>query len=175
MLGAAMGYFRREPGRYSVHLVRASDGNLSEAVLLSTPGGVDFSPVLSGMKKKTYHAHLYLRAGGVRQEVKLTREPFTLKWDPEMPGAVLASAPNLKPGLYELVLQERKGSEFKPTLVTAWVVVASPERYQQFSALFQQAVNSTTAWSKEIGEDTVRSYLRAYLESFSSPPAAATK
>ena len=172
LLAAALPRFGRAPARYSVHMIRAEDGNLREAVLSGERGAVDLAPAFAEMRKGTYYARLRPKSGdGFGGPVE--HEPYALKWDPS------AAAPlrvgRIEPGLYELSLLERRGSEFRPTLVTAWVFVASPAEHARAAAEFAEASGTASAWAEQAGRGTVRSILRAALEQLSAPPRPAAK
>jgi hypothetical protein len=172
LLISALPSFGRSPGRYSVHMVRAGDGNLREAVLRSEGGALDLAPAFAEMRKGTYYARLRPRSGDGFGE-PLVREPYALRWDPAARTPLTVSP--VAPGLYELGLLERRGSEFRPTLVNAWVLVAAPAEHARASAEFADAVNTTSAWAEEIGRGAVRSVLRAALEQLSASPRPAAK
>lgn len=173
LLLSALPRFGRAPGRYSVHMVRAGDGNLREAVLRAERGAVDLSPAFAEMKKGTYYARLRPKSGDGFAAAPTRPDPFTLKWDPAAPAPLAVS--QIEPGLYELNLLERRGSAFRPTLVTAWVLVTAPAEHARASAEFAEAFGTASVWAEQAGKGTVRSILRAALEQLSAPPRPAAK
>lgn len=160
---AGLRWFRRDTGRYSVHQVRSLKGSLREAVLEARDGRVDFAPALAEMAKGTYQLCL---------DADLTPDPLlergecprqlSVVWD--KPLASPASHAPINPGLYQLIVLERRSSRLKRTMNTAWVLVGGPSPYARAAASFGDARRLADSWGEEIDEGTARGFLRAYLE-----------
>lgn len=171
IMEAAMGLFRRNPGKYSVHMVRSDRGKLWEAVVQTKNGQVDLAPVFNGMNKGTYHVRFERRSPDGKPADAGSGEPVTVNWDPAVPSPILIS--KLQPGLYEMVLLERRDAEYKPTPESAWFLVSDHEQYAQTASSFREAIRLTATWREETDEATVRSFLRAFLDHLALQPARA--
>lgn len=169
----AMNLFRRDPGKYSVHMVRSFNGKPQEAVLQTQHGQVDLAPAFREMGRGTYHVYLQRKLHSGNPADGEPGEPLTIKWDPANASAMPIA--NLETGIYELVLLKRRGEEYEPTLINAWVLVSNPAKYAQTASSFREATQLTAAWRGEVDETAVRSFLRAYLEHLAMQPAKEAK
>lgn len=171
----AMEVIRRDPVSTSVNAGRSSDGVLGEAVVQIKDGQVDLAPVFSGMNNGTYDVRLERRMpdgkaadGGLAKTMKVV-------WDSRT--ATTIPAANLQPGLYEVVLLESRGTEYKPTLTTAWFLAGNRNQYAQAVTPFCEATRLTATWRDDVSEGTARGFLRAFLIHLASQlqPAQAAK
>lgn len=160
---AGLRWFRRDAGRYSVHQVRSLTGSLREAVLEARGGRVDFAPALAEMAKGTYQLCL---------DADMTPDPLlergecqrqlSVVWDKT--SASNASPAPINPGLYQLIVLERRHSGVRRTMNSAWVLVVGPSQYARAAASFGDARQLAGSWGEEFDEGTARGFLRAYLE-----------
>jgi hypothetical protein len=155
------------------HAGKSSDGKLKEAVLEVAGGQVDLAPVFREMSKGTYYVHLERKMAGPVKTENLRANPIEVKWESGV--ATMGPSAAVKPGVYEIVVLERSGAEYKPTLTTAWFLVSSAEQYAQTAAQFREVNNSIAPW-RDVPEETARVFLRALLihlegEQKTAPPS----
>lgn len=160
---AGLRWFRRDTARYSVHQVRSLAGSLREAVLEARDGRADFAPAFAEMPKGTYHLCLdaELTPDPLLERGECPR-PLSVVWDKT--SALPASPGPVEPGLYQLIVLERRSSGLKRTMNSAWVLVGGPSHYARSAASFGEARRLADSWGGEMDEGTARGFLRAYLE-----------
>lgn len=157
----AMKVIRRDPVSTSVNAGRSSDGLLREAVVQIRDGQVDLAPVFSEMNNGTYYARVERRIPNGKTPDGGSAEPVKVRWDSGT--ATTTTAANFQPGLYEVVLLERRGAEYKPTLTTAWFLAGNLDQYAQAVGPFSEATRLTATWKDDVSEGTARGFLRAFL------------
>jgi len=167
-----MGVFRRNPAGPSVSAGRSADGALREAVVQIKDGQVDLAPVFSEMNEGTYYVRVERKTPDGKTADGGSTKPIEVKWNSAT--ATTTPAAKLQPGLYELVLLEKRGAEFRPTITTAWFLAGNLEQYAQTVAPFCEATRLTATWQGDVSEGTARSFLRAFLIHLASPPPAPT-
>jgi len=168
----ALGVIRRNLVSPSVHSGRSADGALREAVVQIKDGQVDLAPVFTEMNDGTYYVRVERRTpdgktadGGSAKQIKVRWNSVT---------AATTPAAKFQPGLYELVLLEKRGAEYKPTITTAWFLAGNLDQYAQTVAPFCEATRLTATWRGDVSEGTARSFLRAFLIHLASSPPAPT-
>jgi len=168
-----MAVIGQDPVSSSVNAGRSADGALREAVVQIKDGQVDLAPVFTEMNNGTYYVRVERRMPNGKTADGGAAKPIKVSWD--FGTATATPAANLQPGLYEAVLLEKRGAEYKPTLTTAWFLAGSLEQYAQTVAPFCEATRLTATWRDDVNEGTVRGFLRAFLIHLASQPAQAVK
>lgn len=162
ILGDALfGWFRRNPANGASNAGRSADGALREAVLQIKDGQVDLTPVFTEMNNGAYDVRLKRRMPDGKMADVGSGNPINVQWHSGI--ATATPAANLQSGLYEVVLLEKRGAEYKPTLTTAWFLAGNLEQYARTIAPFYEAMRLTTTWKDNVSEGTVRDFLRAFL------------
>jgi len=143
------------PDRSTMAYVRGGAGRLSDGVVLLTGTQLELAPAFQKMAEGEYWLQL----------VPLTVPakpigPFHIIWNASH--SALVSNPELRPGLYDLVLLEETG-ELEGS--EAWILAAEPPLYGSASADFEGAVKVSGQWSSDTAPSALRAILRAYLES----------
>jgi hypothetical protein len=164
--------FRSDPVAPSVNAGRSPDGVLREAVVQLRDGQVDLAPVFAEMKGGTYYLRLERKAGDDQTANSGSTKPIEVMWNPANSSTL---ALPLQPGLYEMVLMEKRGTGFRPTLATAWFLVGDVEQYANAVGQFCEATRLTATWQGKVSEGTMRDYLRSFLMQLSTQPTKATK
>ena len=141
----------------SVHSGRSPHGVLRESVVTMRGDQVDLAPVFAEMNNGSYDVRLQRRRSKTSEEVSV----LTVRR--ESGKTITSPITNLQPGLYEVVLLEKRSGEFKPTLTTAWFLVTHSNEYDRTMATFVEATKLTASWKKDVSEGTVRDFLRATL------------
>ena len=131
---------------------------LREAVVRLEGGEADISPALSGLDTGPY----YLRLQPMGSPVPVGNVA-ALTWTPGSPAKVPAAG--AAPGLYKLVLTNAVG---EPSGTESWILLAAPPLYARLSGEFEQAVQATAGWAREMDPDAARPILRAYLRSLAA-------
>lgn len=166
-----MKVFRSNPVSPSVNAGRSPDGILREAVVQLRDGQVDLAPVFTEMKAGTYYLRLERKAGDDQTANSESTKPIAVTWSPARSSTL---ALPLQPGLYEMVLMEKRGAGFRPTLATAWFLAGDVEQYANAVGQFCEATRLTATWQGKVSEGTVRDYLRSFLMQLSTQPTKAT-
>jgi hypothetical protein len=153
-----MGWFTRNSDIPDPHIAKSADGLLREAVVQMKDEQVDLGPVFVEMKDGDYRVSIdqamSKRTDGTSpRQLEVKRES----------GSVTTKNANLRPGVYEVVLLEKRGALYQPTLVTAWFLVVSSDRHAKIDAQFSEITKLTATWKDQIDEGTRRSFLRASL------------
>lgn len=155
------GSSRRNPVTGVSNAGRSDDGTLREAVVRIKDGQVDLAPVFTEMNNGTYDMRLKRRMPDGKMADVGSANSIKVKW---ASGTATTTTPaNLQPGLYEIVLLEKRGAEYKPTLTTAWFLAGNLEQYADAVAPFCEATRLTASWKDDVSEGTARGYLRAFL------------
>ena len=155
----------------SVHSGRSDDGVLREAVVPINNGQVDLASVFAEMNDGSYYVHLQRAPKGKPAK---NGSDLMLRW--EAGKATTIPDANLQPGLYEIVLLEKSGGEYKPTLTKALFLATNPDRYDHTMSPFLEATKLAATWKDNVSEGTVTDFLRAilfHLESKSQLPKRA--
>jgi hypothetical protein len=168
------GWVRGNPVTSSPHAGRSEDGVLREAVVQITGGQVDLSPIFTEMNSGTYDVRLERRMPDGKMVAVPSAKAINAKW--ELGKVTTTLGANFQPGLYELILLEKRGAAYESTLTTAWFLAGNLEQYAQTVAPFCEATHLTATWKNEVSDETVRTFLRAALiqlatESRSGRPA----
>jgi hypothetical protein len=150
-----MEWFFGSPAKYSAHRIRG--GEISDGVLLTHDGKIDFTPVLAT------RGEVYLRwrdvtkndAGEWSKEVKVEKSEN---------GFAPLKTSDLKPGLYEVDLLRKSVGEIYEPISTAWILVRDSSDYQKSLASFRRAVELTKNWDGKLKPETTRTFLQAYLD-----------
>lgn len=161
LYNATVRWFWGDPSRYTVPRSRGEEVVLLEAVVPLKEGKVDLSPVFKKAKKGLYNLQYRSVSRGETAAGKWS-EPVAYDWSPGKPASV--SIPDLKPGLYELNLLEKRGEYFDRTDSEAWILVSDPVRYEKDAASFEKARALTAKWSGEVDPNDLRGFLRAHLD-----------
>jgi hypothetical protein len=161
ILDSVMRVFGREPDRYSVHGIREEE--LPDGIVLIKDGKVELGPIFE--KKGSNRYHLRVRPVPPLQGSQMTTwsEPIPFDWKVGKSDSTV-SLPGVGPGLYELALVERSGSEYLPAGRSAWILVSRPGEHSKLVQSFQKGVELTEQWGKEVTPEATRSFLRAYLD-----------
>jgi hypothetical protein len=167
-----MKVFRSNPVSPSVNAGRSPDGVLREAVVQIKDGQVDLAPVFTEMKGGTYYVRLEKKAGDDQTPSSATIKPIEVTWSPAKSSTLVLP---LQPGLYEMVLMEKRGAGFRPTLASAWFLAGDVEQYANAVGQFCEATRLTTTWQGKVNEGTVRDYLRSFLMQLNAQSTNATK
>ena len=131
---------------------------LREAVVRLEGGEADIGPALSGLDAGSY----YLRLQPMGTPVPIgNAAPLT--WTPGAPARIPATG--AAQGLYRLLLVNAVG---EPSGTESWILLAAPPPYARLSGEFEQAVQATAGWAKEMDADAARPILRAYLRSLAA-------
>lgn len=157
----------RHPELYEVVMSRGTDEDeLREAVVVLERGAVELGPVFEAAREGRYH----LRLSPVRPDPTRKKfDPFIFDWRRGASSKVVVAG--LTPGLYRvLLLDEAKANE--PTGADAWILVSDVGQYPKISAKFQQAVGWSRGWHEGDARRAERTFLRAYLDSLTRPPAS---
>jgi hypothetical protein len=143
------------PDRSTMAYVRGGVGRLSDGVVLLTGTQLELAPAFQTMPEGDY----WLRLVPLTVPAKPIG-PFHITWNASHSAVV--SNPELRPGLYDLVLLEETGEEEGSQ---AWILAAEPPIYASASADFEAAVKVSAQWSSDTAAGALRAILRAYLES----------
>lgn len=173
MIEKAMAVIRSNPVSSSVNAGRSADGALREAVVQIKDGGVDLAPVFAEMNDGTYYLRFTRKAPDGKTSDGGSMNPIEVRWV----SATAAATPAMKlqPGLYEVVLLEKRDADYKPTLATAWFLAGKLDQYAHTVAPFGEARRLTGTWGDDVSEGTVRLFLRAFLIHLASQPAQTAK
>lgn len=169
----AMRVMRRDPVSSSVNAGRSANGVLREAVVQLKDGQVDLAPVFTEMIEGTYPVRVERRTSAGQAAEGGSTKPIEVRWDSAT--ATTTPAAKLQPGLYEVVLLEKRGAEYKPTLTTAWFLASGLDQYAQSVGPFCEATRLAATWRDDVNEGTVRTFLRAFLIHLASQPDQLTK
>jgi len=163
----AVRMFRRNPGKYSVHMPKSGAGELKDAVVETRNGSADLAAVFGEMPKGAYTVRLERKANPGQASRKSLGAPTTVQWDPSGPSQVPFSG--LRTGIYEVrLLEKQANNSYLPTPVSAWVLVSRPNRFEQTLSSFREALRLTSAWDTKMDQDSIRGFLRAYLDHLAS-------
>ncbi len=168
-----MNWFRGHPASPSVNAGRSADGALREAVVRIKDGQIDLAPVFTDMNDGTYYVTLERKATEGKTADGGPSKPIEVKWGSA--NATTTPAAKFPPGLYEIVLLEKRGSGYKPTLATAWFLAGGLDQYAQTVGPFCEATRLTATWQKDVSEGTVRDFHRAFLIHLAAQPTQSTK
>lgn len=137
-------------------------GHMEDSVIKLEDDQVDLSPVFNNMEGGLYHLSFRTVVHDTESSSEMSLDKVDLKWEPDH--AFRIKIKHLKPGLYKLRLLEMYGEHYEPTPSEAWVLFVEPEKFEQAFASYQEAVQLTSKWSEDIKPDSVRNFLRSYLE-----------
>ena len=70
---------------------------------------------------------------------------------------------NVAPGLYQLSLLERSGSDYESTGIATDVLVTTAEDHPRKAAAFEEARELTKKWGDDVPPETRDAFLDAYL------------
>ena len=161
IIDAVMGLWGTEAVKYKTFGSRESSRALREAVVSLKDGNIDLQDVFVSKSEGSYLIRFVLPAN----QRRIALGPLDFRWRPGNQALIAVGA--LGPGLYEVELLERNSQE--PDVGTeAWLVIASPEQYQELSSSFREAVKLTESWRGDLRRTTVSSFLRAYLDHLAS-------
>lgn len=156
---AVMLLFEKQPTRYDrPALVRGREVNLQDSVVRLQDGKMDLSPVFRNAEKHAYRLQVWQIGPGTKSDGAPTE--VLLRWNPGT--TTFVSAKGIKSGLHEINVVNEGTKE--PLAGVAWILVSTPEQYNKNVTAFQEAVALTQHWGKEVGRDSVQSFLRAYLD-----------
>jgi len=150
VVGSLMEWFQTSPRRKDLNQSR-NDG-LSEDVVKLTDGNIDLSSVLETQGEQ------YLRWRVVSQ-----KEDSAADWTKPIKLDKTALVSGFQPGLYEIDLMRRNGSNFEP-IAAAWILVATPADYEKTRASFQEVQKLTKKWGDRVKPETTRLFLQASLD-----------
>ena len=160
MLNGILARIAGDPDRYMPTLSRGSAG-LVDAVLPWSEGGVDLAPVFPG-----------LLAGG-DHEIGLTtlqcRGPGACPQQPLMSriggptGERSTTIHGLAPGLYEVVVQEPRGS-IGPERIRARILLLPATQHARAEEIYRAGVRITERWGTDVDAATRQGFLHALLE-----------
>ena len=150
-----------QQGRYVSTLSRGGVNDLSDGVIELTEDKVILKPLFKHVRTGSYRLDFrQVKADGELSEAPPISRVVNLERHRVSPLDALADG--FLPGLYSVSLLEGESGEL--TGVPAWVLIVSSEQYGRASASFQDAVALTARWRKEVPEQTVRFFLRAFLQ-----------
>jgi hypothetical protein len=155
---AVMHLWETSPPRY-VSFISRADGALVEAVVRLEPNQVYLAPALVKLRRGQY----LLRFKSLSSQANSSSQPISFFWDPGHPKPL--PVPGLMGGLYELQLLDLTDKIKMEPGTEAWILLASGTNYQEATRSFEQVKTMTAQWGKDTTDETVRSFLRAYLDS----------
>jgi len=154
--------FQRQPVRYSVPMPKSGAVKLREAVVEVKNGTANIAEVFQEVPKGSYTIKLTRKSQPGIASRGTHSKPITIWWEPLAQPSVSVSG--VKPGIYEVrQLHEQTNKQYLPTPVTAWVLITEPNSFEETTSSFRNAIYMTDAWTG-LGEDSVRAFLRAYLD-----------
>ena len=139
------------PDKYSAH--RSRSGDLSDGVLKTVDGVVDFGPLLISQGEQYLRWHSVSASAGAGPVGSV---PVRLLSPP------VVKAPDLLPGLYSFDVLRRVNENFE-TVSSARILITSQDRYEKARTSFQAAVDLTEKWGTSVKPETARLYLQTRL------------
>jgi hypothetical protein len=158
---AVMHLWETSPPRY-VSFISRGDGTLVEAVVRLESNQVDLAPALVKLRRGQY----LLRFKSLSAQANSSSEPISFFWDPRHPKPLPVQG--LTKGLYELQRLDLTDKIKMEPGTEAWILVASGTNYQEATRSFEQVKTMTAQWGKDTTDETVRSFLRASLDSLAA-------
>jgi hypothetical protein len=152
---------RAEP--YLQSMFRMRGGSLQlEGVGLLANGYADLRDVMLHAPQGKYSLQPYAKLGAMSNgRENETVGAVTLNWDPHH--TALVSTGSLKPGLYEISLEEAADEDSPIVSVSVRVLLCSEQEYHDVFALYQNFRASTQQWGDTVKPEIVHAFLRAYL------------
>jgi hypothetical protein len=151
---------------HSKHAVFGSQGSgekLREAVVSLKDERVDLSRVFVNVKKDQYLLSFKPINLPDKSATPLSLDEIMFNWDPNNP--VPLQLKGLRPGVYEVQQLDKQSKEPLGLGTEAWILASVPADYEKLSSCFQGAETLlTTQWGQQVKVNTVRSFLRAYLD-----------
>lgn len=159
LLSTIMGMIWSEsPNRYSAHRSRSEE--FKDGIVKTDDGKID----LSSLVKPPENSFVQWRKISPKAEEKhddWSEPPVELTAGKN--GAVVISAADLRPGLYEFKLIESLESSIEPPN-TAWILVTSVKDYKQNVKSFEQVKELNKTLGEDIKPETAQMFIRAYLD-----------
>jgi hypothetical protein len=160
-LQAVAGLFAKRPENYAVTMARGGDSvRLQEAVVKLEDGKVDLTPVLKVVPPGKYLVRFRLveregTSGG-------SSAPKPVEFERKLHETPLIAVQGIRSGLWRMSLL--RPQDERPLGVDAWVLVRTPERYQEAAESFKDALAITQSWGEKVDLSELRSFLRTSLD-----------
>jgi len=156
---AVMDMWSRNVGKYVSFISRG--GSLQEAVVKREEDKIDLSPAFVNMPNGNYllrFVPLSHKADNASPALKMV----SFVWNHQNPGKL--SLKELTPGTYEVQLLNADDKEPLEPGTEAWILVTNTADYEKNHCAYLQAVAITSQWDKDTRPETIRDFLRAYLD-----------
>jgi len=151
------------PKLWSTWGISPSGVELRDAVISARDGWADLAPIVGQKPPVTTVAFRWI--AGTRQGAPSERPEALFSWsDAGKSGTFFVSLP---PGLYRATCFDLAVNQ--PVGRDGWVLIVPPAAYEFVRLAYEDAVQSTAGWPKEMDRRAAQRYLRAFLRFLADP------